>query len=53
MSEPQSKPGYYYEHANGSIHWKPFIVVEMAGGPTDYFDSPYVVRWWIVPEATP
>lgn len=37
---------YYYEHTDGSIHRKPAIVVEMGGGPRDYFDSPFVKRWW-------
>jgi len=40
------KPGYYYEHENGEIIFKPFIVVDMGGGPREYFDSSFVKRWW-------
>ena len=47
----QSKPGYYYEHVDGSVHFKPFVVVETGfDGPEDYFDSPFVKRWWRVRE---
>lgn len=42
-----SKSGYYYEHENGTIHWKPVFVVESIG-PYEYFDSPFVKRWWKV-----
>jgi len=41
---------YYYEHTDGSTISKPDIVVDMAGGPDDYFDSPFVVRWWYYDE---
>lgn len=37
---------YYYEHVNGTFHRKPAFVVEAAGGPEHYFDSPFVKRWW-------
>jgi len=37
---------YIYEHTNGEIIYKPDIVVDMAGGPITYFDSPFVKRWW-------
>jgi hypothetical protein len=37
---------YYYEHTNGTVHRKPAIVVDMGGGPREYFASPYVQRWW-------
>lgn len=47
---PENKPGYYYEHENGTVHWKPYIVVDMGGGPEEYFDSPFVKRWWKVVE---
>lgn len=36
---------YFYEHVNGTIHQKPDIVVDYSG-PHEYFDSPYVKRWW-------
>jgi len=39
------KPGYYYLHTNGQIIWKPFIVVE---SDPEYFNSPYVVKYWKV-----
>ena len=37
---------YYYEHENGSVIQKPDYVVNMAGGPAAYFDSPFCKRWW-------
>lgn len=43
-----AQPGYYYEHTDGSIHWKPDRVVEMGGGPYEYFQGPFVKRWWHV-----
>ena len=43
-----SKPGYYYQHIDGTVHYKPFIVVEMGGGPIDYFNSPFVLKYWKV-----
>lgn len=52
MLERSPKPGYYYEHTNGTIHWKPFNVVDMGGGPGVYFDSPFVHRWWKVEPAS-
>jgi hypothetical protein len=39
---------YFYEHTNGEIIKKPQIVVQMAGGPHEYFNSPFVKRWWFV-----
>lgn len=41
---------YYYEHENGAIINKPDIVVDMGGGPADFFDSPLVKRWWHEPD---
>ncbi len=46
MSDYSIEPGYYYEHTNGEIHYKPFIVVDTGGGPEVYFDSPYCKQWW-------
>lgn len=43
-----SEPGYYYEHVNGGVIWKPLWIVDMGGGPQVYFDSPFVKRWWRV-----
>lgn len=37
---------FFYEHADGSVHRKPALVVEMGGGPAEYFNSPFVKRWW-------
>lgn len=37
---------YYYEHVDGETIPKPDIVVDMAGGPLEYFNSPFVARWW-------
>jgi hypothetical protein len=46
MTLQVDKPGYYYEHTDGTIHFKPLIVVDMAGGPRAYFEGPFVKRWW-------
>ena len=43
---------YFYEHVDGTIHRKPDLVVEMGGGPHEYFDSPFVKRWWHEPQQT-
>lgn len=45
--------GYYYEHTNGGVHWKPRVVVDSAGGPREYFDSPFVARWWRASDERP
>jgi hypothetical protein len=37
---------YKYEHTNGKIITKPAIVVESGTTPEEYFDSPFVKRWW-------
>ena len=37
---------YYYEHTNGEIIRKPAFVVETNTTPEEYFDSPFVKRWW-------
>lgn len=44
MNTPIFEPGYYYLHTNGQIILKPFYVVDSVG-PSDYFDSPFVVSW--------
>ena len=36
---------YYYEHTNGEIISKPDIVVDGIGCK-EYFDSPFVKRYW-------
>ena len=40
------KPDYLYEHVDGSVHRKSALVVEMGGGPEEYFAGPFVRRWW-------
>lgn len=37
---------YLYQHTDGTIHRKPALVVDSGGGPHEYFDSPFVRRWW-------
>lgn len=37
---------YYYLHSNGELIRKPAIVVESAG-VIDYFNSPFVRKWWV------
>lgn len=37
---------YFYEHINGTVHRKPDVVVDMGGGPREYFSGPFVKRWW-------
>lgn len=37
---------YFYEHANGSIIMKVGHVVTTGTSPLEYFDSPFVLRWW-------
>lgn len=37
---------YFYEHTEGSIIHKPDRVVDMGGGPLEYFASPFCRSWW-------
>jgi len=37
---------YYYLHTNGSLVKKPAIVVESCG-VNDYFNSPFVRKYWV------
>jgi hypothetical protein len=37
---------YYYQHTNGTIHKKSDFVVDTGGGPNEYFQSPFVKKWW-------
>lgn len=39
---------YEYEHVNGTKHRKPAFVVDMGGGPSEYFNSPFVKSWKLV-----
>ena len=38
--------GYIYEHINGTRIRTPFLVVNMGGGPREYFAGPMVRQWW-------
>ena len=44
--------GCYYLHVNGDLIWKPKAVFS---GVTieEYFDSPFVQEYWIIPEKPP
>ena len=42
---PGFKIGYYYLHVNSSIIYESSIVVK---NPEEYFDSPFVVKYWPV-----
>lgn len=37
---------YFYEHVNGEIISKPAFICEVGTTPEEYFDSPFVKRWW-------
>lgn len=37
---------YVYIHTNGTAHTRPDIVIEMAGGPQEYFAGPYIADWF-------
>jgi hypothetical protein len=37
---------YKYKHVNGQIINKVDIIVEMAGGPSIYFEGDLVQAWW-------
>lgn len=39
---------YYYLHSNGDLIYKDAISVDNSDGPYDYFDSPFVKKWWQV-----
>ena len=41
---------YEYTHTDGTVHKLPVIVVETAGGPEEYFNSPFVKSWKFVSE---
>lgn len=41
----EAKKGYYYLHTNGELIFKVAYVVDNLGA-TDYFDSPFVRRYW-------
>ena len=37
---------YWYRHTGGGLTRKQQIVVDMGGGPSKYFNSPFVKHWW-------
>jgi hypothetical protein len=39
------KAYYEYTHIDGQVIRKPAIVVDMGGGPYEYFNSPFVKSW--------
>lgn len=44
--------GVYYLHTNGDLIWKPKIVFTNTT-VEEYMDSPFVVKYWIIPEDPP
>ncbi len=50
MTNTDKKLQSYYEyvHVNGTVHRKPAFVVDMGGGPYEYFNSPFVKSWKLV-----
>lgn len=38
--------GYWYLHENGERIYKPAVVVQSVGA-RDYFDSPFVKKYWM------
>jgi len=39
------KEGYYYLYTNGNIIYKSMVVVDK-DNEVEYFDSPFVVKYW-------
>lgn len=39
---------YVYKHENGEFIWKNAFVVDLLGA-FDYFDSPFVLKYWRLP----
>lgn len=37
---------YVYIHTNGTSHSRPDIVIDMAGGPSEYFEGPFIANWF-------
>jgi len=46
------RDGYWYQHINGELIFKAAWAVDSIG-PHDYFDSPFVNRWWKVKAGEP
>jgi hypothetical protein len=47
MTKKDFLPGYYYLHSSGGIVFKPRVVMTNIEA-TEYFDSPFVVKYWII-----
>jgi hypothetical protein len=47
MAEKDFLPGYYYLHSSGGIVFKPKAVMTNIE-ESEYFDSPFVVKYWII-----
>lgn len=47
MSNKDFLPGYYYLHSGGGIVFKPNAVITNIEA-SEYFDSPFVVKYWII-----
>lgn len=41
-------PYYIYLHTNGNLIAKVAYVVDKYSSPKEYFNSPYVKKWWKV-----
>ena len=44
--------GAYYLHENGDLIWKPEATC-MNTSVTEYMDSPFVIKYWIMPKESP
>ena len=44
--------GAYYLHENGDLIWKPEAVFTNTS-VTEYMDSPFVIKYWIMPKESP
>jgi len=47
MTNKDFLPGYYYLHKNGGMVCKPKVVITNIE-KEEYFDSPYVVKYWTI-----
>ena len=47
MANKDFLPGYYYLHSGGGIVFKPKVVMANME-VSDYFDSPFVVKYWTI-----
>lgn len=39
---------YEYVYSNGEVTRKPAWIIESAGGPEEYFNSPFVKSWRLI-----